>query len=84
MSLYKHGQIPSDTPDLPRYLEQELPAIEQAINYKEFFSLEPTTVAPAKLNNREIRFADGTNWNPGSGRGYYWYDEVATAWKLLG
>lgn len=37
--------------------------------------------APEKPREGMIRFADGTNWNPGSGRGLYQY--VSTAWVKL-
>lgn len=39
---------------------------------------------PAKPRNGMVRMADGTNWNPGSGRGYYGYDEDTAAWRFLG
>ena len=40
-----------------------------------------TSVAPSKLVEGMIRFADGTLWNPGSGRGLYQY--VSGAWVKL-
>jgi hypothetical protein len=42
------------------------------------------TTPPDKPRDGMIRKADGTNWNPGGGRGYYGYDEVSGTWKLLG
>ena len=30
--------------------------------------------SPKKPQTGEIVFADGTDWNPGSGRGLYYYD----------
>ena len=30
--------------------------------------------APTKPRDGEIYFADGTDWDPGSGRGLYYYD----------
>ena len=45
--------------------------------------LEETHVEPAKLYTGLIRFADGTNWNPGSGRGIYYYDESSPGWIKL-
>lgn len=30
-----------------------------------------------------IAFADGINWNPGSGKGYYWYNASVPAWFLI-
>jgi hypothetical protein len=40
-----------------------------------------THVAPAKPREGMVRFADGTNWNPGAGTGYYAY--VSGAWAKL-
>lgn len=40
--------------------------------------------APDKPRNGYIRYADGTDWNPGSGRGYYGFDETTGTWKFLG
>jgi hypothetical protein len=28
--------------------------------------------------------ADGTIWNPGSGRGVYWYDASDASWNFMG
>lgn len=42
---------------------------------------EVTTVAPTRPREGMIRFADGTDWDPGSGRGLYQY--VSTAWVKL-
>ena len=84
MSLYTPDPVPSEPEDLPEFLVGELQEIEKAINIKEFLSLEETNVDPFRPQGGEIRLADGTNWNPGSGRGMYWYDAVAAAWKLLG
>ena len=41
-----------------------------------------TNVAPSKPVDGETRYADGTNWNPGSGEGVYTY--YASAWHKLG
>ena len=37
---------------------------------------------PSRLYDGLIAYADGTNWNPGSGQGFYGY--YAAAWHLLG
>jgi hypothetical protein len=43
--------------------------------------LHETHVAPAKPREAMLRFADGTDWDPGSGRGLYQY--VSGAWVKL-
>ena len=42
---------------------------------------EETNVAPTKPREGIMRYADGTNWNPGGGRGLYHYQ--AGAWVKL-
>lgn len=44
--------------------------------------LDESTAAPAAPTDGDIRFADGTIWNPGSGRGFYGY--YSGAWHFLG
>lgn len=39
---------------------------------------------PAHPIGGAIYLADGTDWNPGSGRGMYWYDDDTTTYKFLG
>lgn len=37
---------------------------------------------PSKPREGDVVFADGTDWNPGSGQGFYGY--YAAAWHFLG
>lgn len=46
-----------------------------------FLRLETTYAVPAKPRNGELRYADGTSWDPGSGEGFYGYE--AGAWVKL-
>jgi hypothetical protein len=39
---------------------------------------------PDKPEDGVIIYADGTDWNPGHGRGYYWYDGVLQSWRFMG
>jgi len=43
--------------------------------------LKERHAAPSKIYEPMIVFADGTDWNPGSGRGYY--ARVSGAWVKL-
>lgn len=51
---------------------------------QEFKSSRPrvVTAEPVKPYDGLIVIADGTNWNPGSGAGYYGY--YNGTWKFLG
>lgn len=65
-------------------LDQELAGLEQVLDGPTFpfLYLEETFAAPAKLAAGMVIFADGTTWDPGAGRGVYWYD--GSTWNLLG
>lgn len=71
-----------DFASLSQFLEEELSRLAGALQSTEFLWLDETNVAPTRPRAGEIRFADGTNWNPGSGKGIYAY--YASAWHLLG
>lgn len=40
--------------------------------------------APEKPADGMMVYADGADWDPGSGKGFYRYNEDTTAWVLLG
>lgn len=73
--------LPLDTKDALGYLGEKLQ--EAITNLTELMSAlyDEQTVAPSKPREGMIRFADGTSWNPGSGRGLYQY--VSGAWVKL-
>ena len=48
----------------------------------ERLSLEMLHKAPVKYRDGTIVLADGTNWNPGAGAGYYGYH--SGVWNKLG
>ena len=39
--------------------------------------------APTQPFHQQKVLADGTDWNPGSGRGVYYYDEDTAGWKFI-
>lgn len=77
---YVVGQLPAGTaPELLR----ELRAISEALNgTRPSLKLDLLSKPPKKYSDGTIVLADGTNWNPGSGAGYYGYR--AGAWRFLG
>lgn len=64
------------------YLRQELEAISQAIHAPDFLLLTKITVEPSKPRDGLTVYADGTEWDPGSGEGVYTY--YGSAWHKLG
>jgi hypothetical protein len=78
---------PINNDQLSDYLFHELNRLSDIIFNLDVFRLEQTNVDPedfggasrGKPRNGDIRYADGTNWNPGSGEGIYAYTNDAWA-----
>ena len=68
-----------DPENLRSYLTQEFQrlAIALAANQVESIQLVERHSAPNKPRDGLVVFADGTNWNPGGGRGVYVYSSAA-------
>lgn len=77
--MYKRSQRAGE---LGAYIDRELTKLEQSESApRPFVMLDETYVAPTKPRAGMVVFADGTKWNPGSGRGVYVYK---TSWVFLG
>ena len=75
--------LPYDIKLFPKYLNNEFQKIEESlISQKDILSLSKTNVTPSKVSEGDIRFADGTDWNPGAGAGIYAYH--SGSWNKLG
>ncbi len=62
------------------FLDVELRRIADFINTREVF-IVPKTTEPSQPVNGLIEYADGVGWNPGSGAGFYGYENGA--WTKL-
>ena len=80
--FYVPEPTPADAQELPAYIARELEKIRVAVDMLALGHLDKTHVAPAKPREGDIRLADGTDWNPGSGAGFYGY--YGGAWVKLG
>lgn len=67
---------------LDDYLRLELERIAENFTTQDFVQLVKLNVEPEKPRDGLTVYADGTNWNPGSGEGVYTY--YAAAWRKLG
>lgn len=67
------------------YLVAELRAISLETTLPEFegLLLSTTNEVPTKPEKGNVYYADGTNWDPGSGEGWYGYDSGGS-WVKLG
>ncbi len=81
-------QVPATAPEAPKefqiWMVDELRHISDAIGEIETDSvfLKQWNVEPARLYDGQIIYADGTNFDPGSGEGFYGYHSAA--WHFLG
>jgi hypothetical protein len=55
-----------------------------AFRAEPYMQLEVLTASPDKTFAGMLVYADGTNWNPGSGEGVYRRDNANAAWDFLG
>lgn len=68
--------------ELLTYLMGELEAIERAFDQFDLIRLRELNSEPEKPRAGQIVLADGTQWDPGSGAGFYGY--YGGAWVKLG
>ena len=80
---YSKTPVPSKAEDIPSYLQTELDRISAIISNLADGHFDVSNVAPDKPRTGDIRYADGTNWNPGgTGEGVYIYLSTG-AWSKL-
>jgi hypothetical protein len=77
--MYQKTLIPPNYEE--DWLDRELQAIEQALTMQDFLWLVETNVEPERPREGMIYFADGSDWDPGGGRGIYAY--YSGAWNKL-
>lgn len=66
-------------------MREELARLQRALNDAQpEFTLVVRNATPAKTWPGMMVFADGTNFNPGSGQGVYVRDKDNAAWRFLG
>jgi len=61
------------SPQARQYLDLELRRIADALNLRVLFA-PPLGAPPAKPENGVVAYANGTDWDPGSGEGFYGYE----------
>ena len=83
MIRYTPAPVPDKTEDIPAYLRQEFDRMSSIINNIADGHFDVSNAAPDKPRIGDIRYADGSNWNPGStGEGVYIYLSTG-AWSKL-
>ena len=79
---YTKSPVPANPEDISGYLQSELDKLSGIISNIADGHFDVSNVVPAKPRAGDIRYADGTNWNPGSGEGVYVYLSTG-AWSKL-
>lgn len=76
---YSAEDVPAGLPPaVSEFLQDQLRKISAALTEPDVYNFQKTNIAPTKPQSGDIRFADGTNWNPGAGAGLYLFDTVWT------
>lgn len=80
---YQPGPIPAaaDADAVLRYIQTELQKVQNVIGLLAAGKHEVLYVAPTKPQEADIVYADGTSWNPGAGKGFYYWD--GAAWTFI-
>lgn len=60
-----------------RWVQDELQRLARTLNETIALDLRPVHVEPLKPREGMIVYADGTDWNPGAGKGSYEYRGAA-------
>lgn len=79
---YAPTEPPEDPQQLRRWLKDEFQLVSNAVTLLAAGHFDVTYVAPAKPRRGDVRYADGSSWDPGSGTGIYYYS--GSAWVNLG
>jgi hypothetical protein len=82
---YTPGRVPAELAQLAQFLQSEIERITDGLESPFTHQLlEQLTVEPSRKPTAQalVAYADGTNWNPGSGEGLYAY--YSGAWHRLG
>jgi len=82
---YTPGRVPYELAQLSQFLQSEIERITDGLESPFTHQLlEPLAVEPARRSTTQamVVYADGTNWDPGSGEGIYAF--YGSSWKKLG
>ena len=71
VNRWSPNPAPVQPQQLPDYLFSELNKLGDVVFNLDTFRLESTHVEPVKSRDGDIRYADGTDWNPSGGEGIY-------------
>ncbi len=80
--VFRAQPAPKNVKLLKEYIEQQLREVSSGLDLIDNLTLVELHAEPTKPRTGMVVLADGTDWNPGSGAGFYGYR--GAAWVLLG
>ncbi len=80
---YVPGRVPARMEELARFLQSEIERLNDALESPFTHQLlEKLHVEPSRLRDGFVAYADGADWDPGSGEGVYVF--YGASWRKLG
>ena len=74
--------VPADPAQGVRAITADLQILKRALeSYSSYLLLETLHEAPLHPEDGMVVKADGTNWDPGSGAGYYTWEAASGTWE---
>jgi len=82
--MFSKSETPNIPEELPRYIGNELSKLESESRNPKVNSIQFTVhySEPDKPRTGQVYYADGTEWDPGSGEGLYYFNS-SSAWVKL-
>lgn len=82
MAYYPQPPTNTELQAVVEWLYRELNQVSAILNAVALGHLDKTHNAPTRVADGDIRYADGTNWDPGTGEGVYVY--YNSTWNKMG
>lgn len=79
---YTPTTVPANVEDISKVVYDNFTSIASVLGLLRDGHIDMTYAAPTKPAQGDIRYADGTVWDPGSGEGIYFYDSSGSWVKL--
>jgi len=75
MSRFRSLPLPTTlAPDVRSAFISIMQELDKVVVVSDRLQLKTSNAVPDKPRTGEVFFADGTNWNPGGGEGWYGFD----------
>lgn len=83
VNRYQHAIPPEDYRQLLEFIERELASVSSSVDSIANGDMDILYAEPIRTYPGLVVYADGTEWDPGSGEGIYRYN-LAGSWVFVG